>query len=177
MVKRIGARGAWQASPVGSNRFANYTVDEIKALMGLQQVETAVGGFTSGIAVGDIPESFDGRAEFSSCQMDVSDQAKCGSCWAFGAAETLSTNLCVLGLGNPALSPEDLISCDKGDHGCQGGTLPGAWSYIDSHGLRSDSCIPYSAGAGTVEACPAACDDGGDSTSYKCPVTPTTLNS
>lgn len=55
----------------------------------------------------------------------------------------LTTNLCVLGRGNPVLSPQDLASCDSADHGCNGGTLPGAWDYIDKNGFVSDDRMPY----------------------------------
>jgi len=178
LVDRINqGHHSWQAAPIEQNPLANYSLAEIKGLMGLEQVDKKGVGFRSGVEVGEIPTTFDGRSEFSSCQKSILDQANCGSCWAFGAAETLTTNLCVLGLGNPVLAPQDLVSCDASDHGCNGGTLPGAWGYIDQHGLRSESCMPYSAGEGDVAACAAGCTGGGDSTHYKCPVAPTNLNS
>jgi len=34
--------------------------------------------------VGDVPEFFDGREEFGSCQKSILDQANCGSFWTFG---------------------------------------------------------------------------------------------
>merc|ERR1719161_3139287 len=95
------------------------------------------------ITVGDIPDAFDARQKWPSCQKPVRDQSKCGSCWAFGAAETLTDNLCVLGVSASVLSPQDLISCDSKDHACKGGTLPSAWSYIASNGLIDDSSFPY----------------------------------
>jgi len=178
LVDRINAAGlSWHAAPIEENPFGKTSLDEIKGLMGLQQVGKKSSGFRSGIELGDIPEMFDGRTTFSSCQNSIRDQANCGSCWAFGAAETLTTNLCVLGLGNLVLAPQDLVSCDSADHGCNGGTLPGAWDYIDKNGLRSDSCLPYTAFNGTVDACPAGCASGSDFTHHKCPVQPTMLDS
>lgn len=110
--------------------------------------------------------------------MPVRDQAKCGSCWAFAAAETLTDNLCVLGGAVPVLSPQDLVSCDAKDHGCHGGTLPDAWHYMKSNGLVSDACMPYTSGDGTNATCSLpGCAGSGDSTQYKCPVEPTTLDS
>jgi len=177
LVDEINAQGSWRALPADSNRFANISLAEIKGMMGLKQGEKPGAGFRSGVTVGTIPESFDGSMEFSGCQKSIRDQAGCGSCWAFGAAETLTTNLCVLGLGNPVLSPQDMVSCDSSDNGCNGGSLQNAWSFIDSNGLRADDCVPYSAGDGEVESCPAVCTGYGDSTRYKCPVTPTYLDS
>jgi cathepsin B len=60
---------------------------------------------------------------------------------------------------SPALSPEDLVSCDRGDMGCQGGRLPAAWSYLKNTGAVSDSCFPYAAGSGTAPSCPNKCSD------------------
>merc|ERR1712050_335963 len=43
---------------------------------------------------------------------------------------------------SPVLSPEDMVSCDKGDMGCSGGQLPNAWKYLKSTGIVSDTCFP-----------------------------------
>lgn len=116
-----------------------------------------------------IPTSFDAREEWPNCKKGIRNQANCGSCWAFGAAETLTDNLCVLGQADLTLSPQDLISCDSVDHACSGGTLPSAWNYIDSHGLVDDSCMPYQSGDApgneTIPSCSAA-----SCTTHKCPV-------
>jgi len=175
LVDRINQRGSWTATEPEQNRFASYSLDEIRGLMGLRGYVPVNG--TSRLAVGDIPESFDGRSEFSSCQKGIRDQAGCGSCWAFGAAETLTTNLCVLGQGNPVLSPQDLVSCDSSDHGCEGGTLPGAWDFIDKNGLVSDDCMPYASGDGSEPTCSSGCTGSGSPKKYKCPVAPTFINS
>ena len=88
----------------------------------------------------------------------------------------MSTNLCVLGVANEVLSPQDLVSCDKTDHACHGGTLPGAWDYMQANGLSSDSSDPYACGGGCdnntqVPACPARVSP------QKCPVQYSSLNS
>jgi hypothetical protein len=168
----------WRAEEVKHNIFANRSVEEIKGMMGLKdyaKTQPVSDGVT--VQVGDIPDAFDGRDKFSSCQFAIRNQANCGSCWAFGAAETLSTNLCVLGVSHEVLSPQDLVSCDKTDHACQGGTLPNAWDYMQSNGLSSDSSDPYACATGcdnntAVPACPA-------SRPYpkKCPVEYSSLNS
>lgn len=39
------------------------------------------------------------------------------------------------GLFTDNLSPQNLISCDlRKQHGCQGGSINGAWSYLKKHG-------------------------------------------
>jgi len=145
MVDRINARnGGWEAMSPEENPLAKLSYDEIKGLMGLVMKNQSAEHSATTLSVGSIPDAFDGRTKFSSCQKAIRDQASCGSCWAFGAAETLTTNLCVLGQDVPVLSPQDLISCDASDHGCNGGTLLNAWSFIDNSGLVSDDCLPYS---------------------------------
>jgi len=79
----------------------------------------------------------------------VKNQAQCGSCWAFSATEGLESAW-FLG-GNPlvSLSPQQLVSCDKGDAGCNGGDLPTAFKYIEkAGGLESESDYPYTSGPG-----------------------------
>ena len=110
---------------------------------------------TSG--AGALPASFDSRTAHSTCEQTIRDQMHCGSCWAFGAAETLSENLCIsgeLGDWSTSLSPQDMLSCDNSDYGCKGGELANAWSYLENTGVVSDDCLPYTAGIGQVDQCP-----------------------
>jgi cathepsin B len=167
----------WRAVEVEDNMFANRSIDEIKGMLGLKDYgKMSPHNRGTQVNVGDIPDSFDARDKFSSCQFSIMNQASCGSCWAFGAAETLSTNLCVLGMNNEALSPQDLVSCDKTNHACHGGTLPAAWDYIQANGLVSDSSDPYTSGDGScnntcVPSCPSR------DSPKKCPVQYSNLNS
>lgn len=91
----------------------------------------------------------------------IRDQQRCGSCWAFSAAEVLSDRMAIAsGRASPMLSPEDMVSCDGGDMGCDGGRLASAWSYLKNTGIVSDACFPYAAGNGTAPTCPQKCADG-----------------
>lgn len=179
IVERINSRnGGWTAALPEENPLSALSEDEIRGMMGLLNATVTRSSNSLGSKLHDIPTSFDGRSTFSSCQKSVRDQANCGSCWAFGAAETLTTNLCVLGVSSSVLSPQDLISCDSGNHGCNGGTLPGAWDFIDSNGLVSDSCMPYASAEGDEPACSPVCTGyGGEMTTSKCPVPSSFLTS
>ena len=89
----------------------------------------------------------------------IRDQMRCGSCWAFAASEVLGDRFALASQGkiNHVLSPEDMVSCDKGDHGCNGGYLDHAWEYLQDTGIVTEQCFPYGAGRGLAPACRTAC--------------------
>ncbi|KAF3776223.1 Cathepsin B [Nymphaea thermarum] len=69
----------------------------------------------------------------------------CGSCWAFGAVESLSDRFCIHFNVNILLSVNDLLSCCGfmcGD-GCDGGYPISAWRYFVHHGVVTEECDPY----------------------------------
>ena len=45
----------------------------------------------------DVPATFDARTQWPKCTVigAVRDQGGCGSCWAFGAAESISDRICI----------------------------------------------------------------------------------
>jgi cathepsin B len=57
-------------------------------------------------------------------------------------------------------SPEDMVSCDTNNYGCQGGYMDMAWEYLDQSGIVTDACFPYTAGSGNAPACATKCVDG-----------------
>ena len=131
---------------------------------------------------GPIPTAFDARTRWPGCNNigTPRSQGKCGSCWAFGAAEALADRFCVAqangrnrrlsttrgvratatagetqmdrahthtpyttNLTNLTLSVEYLLDCDQDNAGCGGGLLDDAWLFLSTHGLPSETCIPY----------------------------------
>lgn len=169
---------SWKAVHPRDNIFANWTIEEMRGLMGLQfehTPEETRAAMTARKPLMDairstsaLPESFDARKAFGACSHPIRNQAGCGSCWAFGATETLSDNLCVAKKANVVLSPQDLVSCDSTDHGFKGGTLPNAWKYLVNTGAVADSCLPYTSSNGTVAKCSSMCSSGGTWAKYKC---------
>jgi cathepsin B len=62
-----------------------------------------------------------------------------------------------------------MVSCDKAELACDGGYLNKAWAYLEGTGVVTDSCMPYTSGAGKVAACPASkCTGSGTWKKYKC---------
>jgi C1A family cysteine protease len=93
--------------------------------------------------------------ETSGAVSDVKDQAQCGSCWAFSATEGIESGVFQsTGSASPALSPQQIVSCDKTDGGCNGGDLPTAFDYVESAGgLDTEEDYPYTSKTGRSGSC------------------------
>ncbi|KAL6009031.1 Cathepsin B-like protease 3 [Asimina triloba] len=79
------------------------------------------------------------------CRIPIKDQGHCGSCWAFGAVESLSDRFCIHFGMNISLSVNDLLACCGfmcGD-GCDGGYPIRAWQYFVENGVVTEECDPY----------------------------------
>merc|ERR1711907_351791 len=88
------------------------------------------------------PESFDSRSNWYSCSSigEIRDQSACGSCWAFGAAETMSDRICIhSGMQDQTrVSAEDLLECcTECGNGCQGGWPPMAFAFWMNSGVST----------------------------------------
>jgi len=135
----------WTAHDVETNPIANWTEEDIKARLGTI-IQPPVEGLPSPAMLNDVlPDSFDSRTQWPHCVHAIRDQAKCGSCWAFAATEALSDRICITSEGkvDVVLSPQDLVSCDWWDRGCNGGILSWAWSHLKKTGATTDECMPY----------------------------------
>ncbi|CAH8428551.1 unnamed protein product [Schistosoma turkestanicum] len=102
-----------------------------------------------------IPKFFDSRKRWKNCQSirTIRDQSSCGSCWAFGAVESMSDRICIHSNSRISveLSAVNLLSCcTRCGSGCNGG-LPGlAWDYWKYEGIVTggsnetpSGCQPY----------------------------------
>ena len=134
-----------------------------------------VGGMEPVMENADVPEEFDARDDFRGCIHPIRDQQKCGSCWAFSASEALSDRFCIESKAaiDVILSPEELLECDTGDMGCNGGELKNVWHFLEKTGTTTDQCVPYISGEGMVPTCTAMkskkCDaEGVPFVDYKC---------
>ncbi|EFA09203.1 cathepsin B-like cysteine proteinase 4 [Tribolium castaneum] len=129
-----------------------------------------------------IPATFDAREYWPQCKDvigNIRNQGKCGSCWAFAAAEVMSDRLCVATNGSVKFefSPEDLINCcETCGKKCKGGYSYYAWKYYTSTGLvsggdynTSRGCQPYSKSNfndGVSPECSKTCQNTKYPTSY-----------
>ncbi|XP_072997584.1 cathepsin B-like protease 2 [Typha latifolia] len=138
----------WRAST--NPRFANYTIGQFKHILGVKLTpqneleDIPVRTYPKSL---NLPKQFDARTAWSQCSTigRILDQGHCGSCWAFGAVESLSDRFCIHFGMNISLSVNDLLSCCGfmcGD-GCDGGYPIYAWRYFVQNGVVTEECDPY----------------------------------
>ncbi|ERN01935.1 hypothetical protein AMTRI_Chr02g266720 [Amborella trichopoda] len=138
----------WQAAL--NPRFSNYTIGQFKYILGVKPVPqnslvpVPIRRYEKTVK---LPKDFDARTAWTQCATisRILDQGHCGSCWAFGAVESLSDRFCIHFGMNISLSVNDLLSCCGfmcGD-GCDGGYPIYAWRYFVQNGVVTEECDPY----------------------------------
>ena len=135
--------------------------NEVKARLGLNPKYLKDTKYIRiGYSVNPLPKSFDSREKWPPCIHEIRDQSNCGSCWAHAASEVLSDRFCISSNNsiNIVLSPQDMVSCDYFDLGCNGGILTMSWLYLRLFGIVSDECKKYTSGDGSVRFCRWKCD-------------------
>ena len=161
LVETINNSGTtWTAMAPEENPFYFVPEEQIKAMMGAKL--TVYEENTDIVPANDIPSSFDARSQWGSKVHPIRNQGQCGSCWAFGATEALTDRLAITGKADVVLSPQHLVSCDRGNYGCNGGYLNVAWNFMKSTGVVSDTCYPYTSGtSGQSGSCSSTCTGSG----------------
>lgn len=144
------------------------------------------------VAVASMPDAFDSRTQWPECTSPVRDSGDrqsggCASEWAMTAAQTLQTNLCVLGKQAPVLSAAEVGSCNPkvANLLCTNWITDTAWYYVDQFGLHEEDCLPYTGrcvSPGICQDCRNASEAGcctnasAASDVHKCPVPSSTWN-
>jgi cathepsin B len=139
-----------------SHPFKDESLADLRKHLGLKLKSSLVQTvLPTGDIRGDLPTNFVAMDKWPNCIHPIRDQQRCGSCWAFAASEVLSDRFCIASNGkiNKVLSPQDMVSCDTGDAGCDGGDLTTSWDYLTGDGIVEDSCFPYTSGQGDSGDC------------------------
>lgn len=113
-IARINSlQSTWKAGP---NKFQKWSRTSIERLMGvlpehasqMKRLDVRVHDVPK-----DLPTNFDARDQWPNCSTirEIRDQGGCGSCWAFGAVESISDRICIAsnGVQNVHISAEDLL--------------------------------------------------------------------
>jgi len=134
---------------LGINQFADYTHDEYTKLLGYKpfthplptapesnvELEDSVNWVTKGAVT------------------PVKNQGQCGSCWSFSATGAMEGSDFINNGGTlRSLSEQQLVDCDTTySHGCQGGSMGGAFLYAEKHEMETEAAYGYHAKDGTCK--------------------------
>ena len=153
-VNRIAEKNALN-NVHGITKYADMTNEEFKFFLGVDasmKIDTTV----EIIKADNVTVGATGSFNWADSGMltPVKDQEQCGSCWAFSATETIESAWMIAGNKQVVLSPQDLVSCDKVDAGCNGGLPSNAFDFVNTQGgLPSDASYPYTSGKGVTGTC------------------------
>jgi len=94
---------------------------------------------------GSYPESVDWISK--GAVTPVKDQGQCGSCWSFSTTGAMEGAYAIKNGKLLSFSEQQLVDCSYayGNHGCNGGMMQNAFSYIHSDGLTTEEAYPYTA--------------------------------
>ena len=93
-----------------------------------------------------IPDKFDSREQWPECVSAPANQnRKCDGSYAISLTQTLAERECIVSKEHKLkpLSAQELLSCDKFNNGCRGGTMNLALDYLVKHGVANEDCLPY----------------------------------
>jgi len=83
----------------------------------------------------------------------VKNQASCGSCWAFSSTGGMEGAHFVASGKLLSFSEQQLVSCSKLNHACNGGSMALAFRFYKTHAAVLEADYPYTSGAGKTAAC------------------------
>lgn len=125
----------------GINQFSDLTPEEFKTQIS-RPISVSNFNYSMTRNLRGIPTEWDWTTQ--GAVTAVKDQGKCGSCWAFSAAEAIESAWFIKNKALNVLSEQQIIECDKVDSGCNGGEVNSAFDYIiKNKGLCSEASYPY----------------------------------
>jgi KDEL-tailed cysteine endopeptidase len=104
---------------VGHNQFSTWTHDEYKVLLGYRGPQNLTEEEATILPEDNLEASVDWRSK--GAVNPVKNQGRCGSCWAFSAIAALEGHKFIQDGKLGSFSEQQLVSCDRRSHGCNGG--------------------------------------------------------
>ena len=104
---------------VGHNMFSTWTHDEYKVLLGYRGPQSLNETEAHVLPTDNLETAVDWRKK--GAVNPVKNQGRCGSCWAFSATAAVEGHNAIRDGHLKSYSEQQLVSCDRRSHGCQGG--------------------------------------------------------
>lgn len=89
----------------------------------------------------EVPAEHDWRAK--GAVGPVKNQGSCGSCWAFSTIANIEGLYAIKNGKYESFSEQELVDCDTVDHGCNGGLMTNAFTWLKNKGVENDANYPY----------------------------------
>ncbi len=131
---------------LGITPFSDMTNDEFKKYISLSSVDLASDICTSQVKpLNTYPSSIDWRQK--NAVTPVKDQGQCGSCWSFSTTGAVEGAYSIKHGNLQSFSEQQLVDCSYsyGNHGCNGGMMQNAFTYIHDNGLTTENAYKYTA--------------------------------
>jgi len=139
---------------LGHNAYSGYSFDEFRQFMGFDFNRNLISSLKSNNSMAPIevsvPSSVDWRSQ--GVVNTIKDQGQCGSCWSFSTIQALESASAIKYGKLYTLSEQELVDCDNlsnggRDHGCNGGLMDNAFTWIGkNNGVCSGTDYPYVSG-------------------------------
>ena len=120
---------------LGHNQFSGMDSDDFKSYLGYFNISKNSQNYQ--VDVSTLPSSIDW--EKVGAVTEVKDQGQCGSCWSFSTTGSLEGIDFITNGKLNSYSEQQLVDCDNfkhggKDHGCNGGLMDNAFSWIHKNG-------------------------------------------
>eukprot|EP00405_Crypthecodinium_cohnii_P019738 CAMPEP_0206481230 /NCGR_PEP_ID=MMETSP0324_2-20121206/38008_1 /ASSEMBLY_ACC=CAM_ASM_000836 /TAXON_ID=2866 /ORGANISM="Crypthecodinium cohnii, Strain Seligo" /LENGTH=374 /DNA_ID=CAMNT_0053958653 /DNA_START=30 /DNA_END=1154 /DNA_ORIENTATION=- len=149
----------WQAAPAPF--FDGWSIGDVKLLEGVGISQMGGGVPPCQTPETTVPAEFDAREKWPKCfKAPVYSMGNCTASWATATASAFSDRVCIAdpdAESETVYSAQQLLSCDTGNRGCNGGDIDSVWSFLTNEGLVSEACFPYQADSSV--SCSSKCTE------------------